>query len=389
MGIVVALGVAAGLVAIAAYAFFLWIPRTIERRRNFCHARPPYRVPDRAAALHATLFVADLHCDALLWDRDLVRRNDRGFLDLPRMRDGNLALQNFMAVTKTPRGQNFDRTDDRTDNITILAVAERWPVPAWSSLKQRALYLARKLHGFAARSGGGLVVVRTAADLAAFRERRARQPGLVAGVLGIEGAHALEGDPANLDAMFDAGYRVLGLSHFFDNEMAGSMHGVRKHGLTERGREALARAEGLRMIVDLAHASCATLDEVLATATRPVIVSHTGVKGTLDNNRNLSDDQLRRIAATGGLIGVGFWDDAVGPIDDLANVARAIRHAVNVAGVEAVGLGSDADGATPMPMEASGLALLTEALLEDGFSEVEIRKVMGENQARLYRDLLP
>jgi microsomal dipeptidase-like Zn-dependent dipeptidase len=143
------------------------------------------------------------------------------------------------------------------------------------------------------------------------------------------------------------------------------------------------------MIVDLAHASCATLDEVLATATRPVIVSHTGVKGTLDNNRNLSDDQLRRIAATGGLIGVGFWDDAVGPIDDLANVVRAIRHAVSVAGVEAVGLGSDADGATPMPMDASGLALLTEALLEDGFSEVEIRKVMGENQARLYRDLLP
>ncbi len=378
-----------GLLGILVVTYFFRLPRAIDRRINFGHAQPPYRVSDQAAALHPTLFLADLHNDSLMWDRNLLRRNARGYLDVPRMRDGNLALQNFMAVTKSPRGQNIDATDDRTDNLTILAVAERWPVASWFSLKERALYQARKLHRFAQRSDGGLCVLRTAADLATFRERRLREPGRVAGVLGIEGAQVLEGDPANVDVMFDAGYRVFGLCHFFDNEMAGSMHGVGKGGLTAKGRELLQRLEHKRMLVDLAHASARTMDDVLALATRPVIVSHTGVKGTLDNNRNLSDDQLRRIAAKGGLIGIGFWEEAVGPVTDLGGTTRAIRHAVNVAGLDSVALGSDSDGFCAMPMDASGLVLLTDALLKDGFTEPEIRSIMGENQARFYGDMLP
>src|SRR5690606_29247407 len=93
--------------------------------------------------------------------------------------------------------------------------------------------------------------------------------------------------------------------------MGGSAHGVEKGGLTEAGREMVRRMEAKRMIIDIAHASTRTIDDILATATRPVVVSHTGVKGTCDNNRNLSDDQLRAIADKGGLVGIGFWDTAV------------------------------------------------------------------------------
>ncbi len=142
------------------------------------------------------------------------------------------------------------------------------------------------------------------------------------------------------------------------------------------------------MIVDLSHASPRTIDEVLAMATRPVVVSHTGVRGTCDNQRNLTDDQLRRIAATGGLIGIGFWDTAVCGTDAAA-IARAIRHAANVAGIDHVALGSDFDGAVTVPFDATGLALITEALLAGNFTDDEIRKIMGGNTLRFLSDNLP
>jgi membrane dipeptidase len=369
--------------------FFIYLPYSSDRKWNYGYAQPPYKVSPQATALHRTLFIADMHNDSLMWNRDLVKKNSRGYIDLPRMQEGNIALQNFMSVTKSPRGQNINGNDGSTDNITILAVAELWPLSSWLSLKERALYHARKLHDFAARSNGKLYVIKTADDLAKFREHRLQNPDIAGGVLGIEGTQVLEGDPKNIETIFDAGYCVIGLTHFFDNEMAGSMHGMQKGGLTEKGKEMLRLAEQKKMIIDIAHSSVKTIDDVLALSTRPVIVSHTGVKGTVNNNRNLSDDQLRRIAAKGGLIGIGFWEEAIGPITDLKATVRAIRYAVNVAGIDSIALGSDSDGSVPMPFEISGMVLLTDALLKDGFTEPEIRKIMGENQAAFYKKMLP
>jgi microsomal dipeptidase-like Zn-dependent dipeptidase len=181
---------------------------------------------------------------------------------------------------------------------------------------------------------------------------------------------------------------MMSPSHFFDNDIGGSAHGVEKYGLTEKGKEVIRRMEAKGMLVDVAHASAKTIDDVLAMATKPVVVSHTGVKGTCDNQRNLSDDQLRSIAKTGGVIGIGFWDTAVCG-QDAASIARAIRHAVNVAGIEHVGLGSDYDGAVKAPFDASGIALITDALINEGFSDEEIARVMGGNTIRLLLENLP
>ena len=142
------------------------------------------------------------------------------------------------------------------------------------------------------------------------------------------------------------------------------------------------------MLVDISHASTATIDDVLAMARRPVVASHTGLRGVADNNRNLTDGQAAGIAATGGLIGVGFWPTACGG-DDPAAIARAIRYAVDIAGLEHVGLGSDFDGAVPVPFDASGLVLLTDALIDLGFADDEIAKVMGGNARRLLAEVLP
>lgn len=379
--------VIAGVLALAALAVAV-LPGIVEARHNRVLPRPRTRVAARARELHWRLRIADLHADSLLWGRNLLLRSSRGQVDLPRLTEGNVALQAFTVVTKTPRGLNIERNDDGSDDITRLAIVSRWPPRTWTSLKERALYQAQRLNDSARRSGGRLTVVRSAADLQAFLERRASEPGIVAGLLGLEGAHALEGDPAAADQFYDAGFRMIGLAHFFDNEFGGSAHGVRKGGLTAKGRELLRRLEARGMLLDLAHASPASIDDALAAARRPVVVSHTGVRGTCDNARNLSDAQLRAIAANGGVIGIGFWDTAVCGSDARA-IARAVAYAVRVAGAEHVALGSDFDGAVTTPFDAAGLVLLTDALLAEGLSEAELRAVMGENTLALLARSLP
>jgi microsomal dipeptidase-like Zn-dependent dipeptidase len=358
-----------------------------ERRLCRVHRPGPYAASERARELHQTLFVADLHADSLLWGRDLLETGERGHVDVPRLIEGNVALQVMAASTKSPRHLNLERNDDRSDDVLLLALASGWPARTWGSLTARALHLADRAHDTAARSGGRFRVIETAADLEAHVARRATTPS-TATLLAIEGAHALDGDLANIDRLLDAGYRMMSPSHFFDTPYGGSAHGIAKGGLTDLGREMIRRMEARSMVLDLSHASPATIDDALAFATRPVVVSHTGVRGVADNIRNLTDEQVRGVAATGGVIGIGFWPTACGG-DDAAAVVRSIRYAVSIVGVEHVGLGSDFDGAVPVPFDATGMVQITDALLEDGFSATSIGSIMGGNVLRLLRDMLP
>jgi microsomal dipeptidase-like Zn-dependent dipeptidase len=197
-------------------------------------------------------------------------------------------------------------------------------------------------------------------------------------LLAIEGAHALDGNLENLDILYRAGYRMMSPSHFFDNDIGGSAAGVQKIGLTDKGREWVREMEARHMIIDLAHASAKTSEDVLAIATRPLVVSHTGVKGTCDNNRNLTDGQIRAVAAKGGLIGIGYWDTATCGTDAAA-IVRAMRYVSDRVGVEHVALGSDFDGAVTEPFDTTGLVEITDAMLQAGYSEREIRLIMGDN----------
>ena len=368
--------------------FFFVVPKWMDSDYNAVFSPPPYTASDKARELHRKLLVVDLHADSLLWDRDLLARNSRGHVDIPRLIEGNVALQAFTIVTKVPRGLNIESNSDQSDIITLLAIAERWPIRTWTSLRERALYQARRLHEIAARSNGKFVLILTAADLSKYLERRSQDPGITAGFLGIEGAHALEGDVNNVDVLFAHGIRMMSPSHFFDNEMGGSAHGLSKGGLTDRGKEMIRRMQAKRMLVDLAHASPAVINDVLSISTMPVVVSHTGVKGTCNNTRNLTDEQLKGIAATGGVVGIGYWETAV-CAKDARGIARAIRYTANLIGVEHVALGSDFDGAIAAPFDTTGLAQITDALLAEGFSEEEIRLIMGGNAIRLLLQSLP
>jgi len=366
----------------------LFVPSMVERRQNHILQPGPYHASADAEALHRTLLVADLHADTLLWGRNLLEPSHAGNIDVPRMLAGNVALQAFTVVSTVPRNLNIDRNDDSSDVLPYLGMAQGWPLKALTSPKQRALYQAKRMQQFVDKSNGALILLKTRGDLASFLKSRAGGSHVIAAFLGTEGAQPLEGKLENLNALYTAGFRMMVPTHFTDIAIGGAAAGAGRGGLTPLGREWVRQMESRGMVIDLAHASPATLREVTAMATKPVIVSHTGVKGVCDNNRNLSDDELRAVAATGGVIGVGFWEVATCGQDANA-IATAIRYTAGVVGAEHVALGSDFDGAVTEPFDARGLVLITEALLQQGVSEHDIRLIMGENVARVLSQTLP
>ncbi|MBX3488612.1 dipeptidase [Parvibaculum sp.] len=380
------LGLGAVLV-VAVIAALAALPGFVEGQINRMVDVGPLEASEEAARHHARLNVVDLHADTLLWARDPLERANRGHVDLPRLVDGNVTLQVFSVVTKVPRSQRHTGTDANSDVITLLAMAQRWPARTWDSLFERALYQAEKLHRAEAAAPEELRIIRTVADIdALLAARDGSRP--VGGLLATEGSHPLEGKLENIEALYNAGYRMMGLQHFFDNELGGSLHGLSSGGLTEFGKEAVREMERLGIIVDVAHSSHAVVEDVLDIATRPLVISHTGIKGACNSPRNIDDALMKRVAEAGGLIGMGYWKSAIcDPAPE--GVVRAIRYAIDELGVDHVALGSDYDGAVPVAFDTSELALLTGAMRDADFTEEEIEKVMGGNALRLFRELLP
>lgn len=392
------------LLGVAAFVFFGFLPGYVEGRMNIVSGPQPPAASARAAALHKRLTIADMHADTLLWSRDFGQRANRGQVDLPRLEQGGVALQILSSVTKTPKNQNYDANGADTDNITLLTIAQGQPPRTWTSLLERSLWHAEKLRRVEAASQGELRIVRTRGDLVrllAVRANRLRWPIIrapastpvrgvapVGVVLSVEGLHNLEGRRDNLDRLYDAGFRMAGLTHFFDNELAGSMHGLKKGGLTPFGRDIVRAMEARGMVVDIAHCSHACVADVLRIARRPVVSSHGGVQATCKVNRNLTDDEIRGVARTGGVVGIGYWDAAICDTS-AAGIVRAIAHVRNLAGIDHVGLGSDFDGAVTTRFDTTRLDAVTQALIDARFSDADIAKVMGGNVLRVLTGVLP
>lgn len=379
---------AAIVMALLVIGFFA-LPTYVASQANAVLASEPYAPHADALQRHQGLVVADLHADALLWNRDLLERGDYGHVDLPRLREGNVTLQVFSTVTKVPRQWVHEGDpDDNADLIGLLALAQRWPVRTWLSPFERARYQAARLHDTEARSGGSLQILRTREDLAALLTARRRGEDMTGGLLATEGSHALEGRLENIAALHEDGFRMMGLQHFFDNRLGGSLSGESGAGLTPFGRDAVQEMQRLGIVIDVAHSSPAVVEDVLAISEDPVVVSHTGIYGACPSARNLSDSQMQRIAERGGLIGIGFWEGAVCDATP-AGVVRTIRLAIDLLGEDHVALGSDFDGSIGAYFDAAQLAILTQEMMNQGFSDSEIEKVMGGNLVALLGRRLP
>lgn len=377
------------LIVVAVGVVHFAVPGILESGRNVVKGDTPPTASDTAQSLHEKLTVADLHADSLLWKRDLLERSDRGHVDVPRLIEGNVALQVFTTVTKSPQGQNYqENSSDAGDRITLLALAQMWPPRTWQNLTERALYQAEKLHGFAARAPDQLVIIKSGEDLRSLLSRREEGEQVVGGLLGTEGSHALSKDLDNIGRLYDAGFRMMSLQHFFDNALGGSLHGSGKKGLTEFGRQSVKKMEEANIMIDVSHSSENVVRETLEIATRPLIVSHTGIRGHCDTHRNIADALMVEIARKGGLIGIGYWDAAICDYSP-QGIAKAIEAAVALVGPDHVALGSDFDGAVTTRIDASQMVLITDALLDLGMDEDTIRKVMGQNQIDFFLKYLP
>jgi microsomal dipeptidase-like Zn-dependent dipeptidase len=382
------LGALGVLIALALVAFFVFAPGIVEKAQNQVVAADLPEIEPATQQLHNSVAIVDMHADTLMWNRDLLDRADRGHADLPRLEEGNVALQVFSSVSKSPKGQNYESNTDETDNITLLTIAQLQPPRTWFSLLERSLYHAEKLADAAERSDGRLVLVRARDDLQQLLDRRAAGEEVTGALFSVEGLQNLEGDLANFDALYDAGMRMANFTHFFDNEVAGSMHGVDKGGLTELGEQVFDEMERRGVVIDIAHASPTAVAEMLARATRPLVSSHGGVQGTCEVNRNLSDEQIRGVAATGGVVGIGYWDAAICQLTPAA-VVDAIEHVIEVGGIETAALGSDYDGATTVAWDTSQIAVITQELRNRGHSDADIAAILGGNAIRVLSEVLP
>lgn len=404
-----------GLLLVGALALWAFGAELYDRAMNRVAPDPTAPVPTQAErALHRSMFITDLHADTLKWDRDMLERATWGHLDLPRLVDGNVALQVFTVVTRSAIPRPAPNDPDRhcvsaggPNMAAVLAAFQGRPV---FSQRDRALYQARLFQETAERSRqGGGPELRPIYDIDDLRglvaDRRAGKP-VIGGILGIEGGHWIgradlgeESIAADMREMFDAGVRLFAPTHRFDNSLGGAGEGCESGGLTPQGRQALREAERLGMVVDLAHISPQGLRDASATVARPFVVSHTGIQAGCEPPcrpaRNLSDEDITIVLRHGGLIGIGYWPQAVGP--SVWRVADAMAHVMGIAGSMGlepgrhVALGSDYDGSVTPFFDAGDLDVLTAVMLRrpEPFPEEVVRDVAGRNACRLFATLLP
>ena len=374
----------------ASLVVFGWLPTYVEKSRNRVQPNQYKDIPIETHKLHQSLFIADLHSDSLLWARDLAKKSDYGHVDIPRLIDGNVGLQVFSVVTKTPKHLNLITNSDDTDNITLLAIAQLWPIKSWFNLFERAMYQAEKLQRVVDDSDSDFHLIKNQRDFKKYLQQRKNNPRITAGLLSLEGAHALEDKLENLDHLYEVGFRIIGFTHFFDNELGGSAHGIDKGGITEFGKQVVKRMDELEMFIDIAHASPTLIEDIFVLSKRPILVTHTGVQAVCasESNRNLTDQQIKQVAASGGLIGIGFWP-TVTCNKSISGIIKSIRYVSDLVGVDYVGLGSDFDGSVLVPFTSSNIQQLTQALVEADFDKQQISKIMGGNLQRIFIEHLP
>jgi membrane dipeptidase len=326
--------------------------------------------------LHQRWCIADSHADSLMWNRDLCVRSDEGHVDFPRLHEVGMKLQCFTLVT---------RGFPVVDGFEAFAAVRGWPAEARSSEWSRALWQIEKLEAFCGRSEGRVALTTSARQL---EDNLAL--GRLSAVLGVEGAHAIERRVERVAELHARGVRFMGLTHLSNNDAGGSSFPLMgNRPLSPLGREVLEEMVRVGMSVDLAHASERTLADILAHPTARYFSSHTGVRAAGGGWRNLADDDLRRIAERGGVVGIILAPVYLGG-DALDDVVRHIEHALDVMGEEAVGIGSDYDGMVALPkgiQDVTDLPKLTQALLRR-HPEARVERVLGGNFRRFFRDTL-
>ena len=376
------------------------------------------RVSERALRVYREAYVIDAHNDMPSkmaddgYDADVIHAagfgREEGHTDLPRLMESGITGQFFSAFVDAP-----------------------YALKSPDSSLERALQLADTIHAFANRHPDKLIFATSAADV-----RRAKESGKVAVLIGVEGGHAIENSLDNLRELHRRGVRYMTLTWNNGNQWSGAAWGVNgtsTGGLTPFGRDVVREMNRLGMLVDISHVSDSTFFDAIATTSQPVIASHSSARALHEHRRNMSDAQLRAVAKNGGVVNVNFYSAFIdgkyeaavtamevrlasardslrakyagdsGRVDAEIRTLRAsafarlpatplsvlidhIDHIAKVAGVAHVGLGSDFDGVSALPEgmeDVTRLPRIAQALLDRGYSEDDVKKVLGGNMMRV------
>jgi len=379
---------------------FLAIPVAAQTRDE--------RLWQRALQIHRRAIVVDTHNDVTTPmtndDFDLSGEPPAPYrTNIERMKKGGLTAEFFSLYIKpwyVEHGGSARRTLDMIDSV--YRAVERHP--------------------------RDLMIATSVADI-----RRAKRTGKIAALMGIEGGHAIEDSLPTLREFYRLGVRYMTLTWNNTNNWADANRPPKKHnGLSDFGKEVVREMNRLGMLVDISHVSDDTMNDVLDVSTAPVIASHSSARALSNVPRNIPDDVLKRIAKNGGVVQVNFYSvfvdektvapqsaerdkrlksqqdaidekykddperraeesdklEAANPLPPLpiSKLIDHIDHIVKVAGIDHVGIGADFDGANDMPEGAQDVSMLpniTYELLKRGYSEADIRKILGENLLRV------
>jgi membrane dipeptidase len=362
------------------------------------------RVSERASRIYREAFVIDVHNDMpskMIDDGyDAALRHSPGFAknqgetDLPRLIQSGITAV-FFSAWVDPERYTFG--------------------PADRSWEHAQVYLDT-IHAFVNRHPDRLILATTARQV-----RQAKSEGKVAAFIGVEGGHVIEGSIDNLRELYRRGVRYMTLTWNNGTSWSGAaagLNGTRSGGLTDHGRAIVREMNRLGMLVDISHVSDSTFFDAVATSTAPVIASHSSARALNSHRRNMSDDQLRAVARNGGVVNVNFYSAFIDPqflarADSIernlpqAAQAAALQslprpplsvlldhfdHIAKVAGVDHVGLGSDFDGVAgllPAGMDdVTRLPLIAQGLLDRGYSEADVQKILGGNMLRVMEQVL-
>ena len=386
--------------------------RSAVTREKYTPAEPrDEKLWQKALAIHRKAIVVDTHNDVTTgmtnYDFDLSGTPPFPYrTNIERMKQGGLTAEFFSLYIRpayVKNGGAARRTLDMIDSV--YRAVERHP--------------------------NDLMLATTAADI-----RRAKKQKKIAALMGIEGGHAIENSLATLREFHRLGVRYMTLTWNNTNDWADAGRGEKKYnGLNSFGEEVVREMNRLGMLVDVSHVSDETMSDALDVSKAPVIASHSSARALSDVPRNIPDDLLRRIAKNGGVVHVNFYSvfvdtatvtpqnternrrnkpqqdvidekykddperlaeegfklDAAQPLPPLpiSKLIDHFDHIVKIAGIDHVGIGADFDGAVDMPEGAQDVSMLpniTYELLKRGYSEKDIRKVLGENLLRAFAE---
>ena len=375
-------------------------------------AAAPVKVTDeQVRRIHQEAIVVDTHADTLwrVLDRgdDISVRSDKGHIDIPRLKEGGVDAE-FFAI---------------------------WVQPSYSPdhAARRALRLIDTLYQILEKNPDRMILAKSPDEI-----RAASAAGKVAALMGIEGGQAIENDLGLLRMFHELGVRYMTLTWSFSLDWADSSGGGSQwKGLNGFGIKVVEEMNRLGMLVDISHVSDETFRDVMKVTKAPVIASHSSVRAICDAPRNMTDDMLRAMRDNNGVVMINFYSafldqqfrdrvkvvseqrkqrlseigekyllDPIGrenaqwalhkeidesiPPPPLARLIEHIEHVIKVAGIDHVGLGSDFDGVTSLPVgmeDVTKLPAITRALLERGHSESDVKKILGGNFMRVFDDV--